>query len=315
MDDPVTTARRLHSEYEEQASEPAYELAEHSASDPNIRTPAPQQRLPRIGRTPSGRVSTPPDLSICDETQSAVAHIRALARKSIHKNKETVAFAKELNRGLRAMSKRMQQGAAQDSPEERRRFVAASAEELRDRHTTTAGVRLARERLLHECMDRLVVARNATVGEDTGYDQRSLLALSATYDTTKDECRQLKAYASTLRTMVGRAHTLRVSSQKKVEELQRLLDRSAGDIETMKETLRLLHEVKGTATTHRDEYLKGLVADKLAHSEQIAGRQRWIATVKQQDVRVTCWFHHSVFVVVFLPRPCPRLGNVAESQA
>ena len=63
-----------------------------------------------------------------------------------------------------------------------------------------------------------------------------------------------------------------------------MIDEATGEIDSMRETLRLLQAVHISTNNERNEYLKSLVMDKLVHAEQLKMRQRMISMERQVDI-------------------------------
>ena len=237
-----------------------------------------------LARGRNGRRSAPPVYEgTLEDAQSAISQIRSLARQSVEKNKETVALAQDMNRGLSELSKRIRRGGV-ETQDQRLKREGSNVEKFRDELAKTIGLRIKREKRLTACTDRLRVANSGVVATGSPrVEERMALTLSAQLETARDEYQHLSAFAGTLSLIYSRSRKLRSGSKRRAEQLQKVLAKSVRDIETMKQALHTLHEARDTAARARGDYLRGFVRDQLTYKEKIQGRKQMIALDNQID--------------------------------
>ena len=256
--------------------------------------------LPGVGSPLPEEVGTPAFAML--QAQTAVSQVRSLARLSVEKNNDVVAFGKEMNAELRQLRKRMErerkEAERHETLEDRIARAAGHVDDMRDELSDLGLLRIKKEQELVELGDELRTNRVTIAGMSTSVTdnpaQRRLGVVTAKYDQVESDRDQLEAYRPTLEGLERRARRNRAAAENEIEQLQAVMADAKGEIESMRETLRLLQAVHISTTRDRKQYMQTLVADKLSHVEQLKMRQAMISMERQiendnkerQDARI-----------------------------
>jgi hypothetical protein len=296
----VSDARMLHRQLRSSNSprSPSSDRTLHSRSETSLgRSPGKHKR-----RGSGGSRSGLPAISSPEQTgtpafamlqaKTAVAQVRSLARLSTEKNDEIIKFGEHVNTELRALRRRMESQRQEDAKHETLEHRVAKAggvvDDMREELSQLAQKRQKKSQLLVDLTDelRVVNASVASMSNSTADspDAVRLGVVKAKYENVEADRLQMVEYSRTLDTLRRRARNACSSAQTDISQLQAVISDATGEIDSMRETLRLLQAVHVSTSNERNEYLKSLVMDKMAHAEQLKMRQQMISMERQVDI-------------------------------
>jgi hypothetical protein len=306
----VSDARVLHQQLT--SSSPRSPLSVHDHHSAHSSPVAHSRSAPNLGRSPKKKrgsggggggvrahlpaISSPeqsgtPAFAML-QARTAVAQVRSLARLSSEKNEEIIKFGEHVNIELRALRKRMESQRQEDAQHETLEHRAAKAggvvDDMREELSQLAQKRQKKAQLLLELTDALQTAKATVKGMSNSPadspDAVRLGVVTAKYEGVEADRMQMVQYRGTLVTLHKRARRACSGTQSDIEQLQGVIHDASGEIESMKETLRLLQAVHISTNNERNQYLKSLVMDKMVHAEQLKMRQRMITMERQVDI-------------------------------
>ncbi len=298
----VSDARMLHQQMRSPRS-PLSETVSHSRSEPSLSRTNPVRSSSKHKRRGSGSSrSGLPAISSPEQTgtpafamlqaQTAVAQVRSLARLSTEKNDEIIKFGEHVNAELRALRSRMegqrQEDAKHETLEHRVAKAGGAVDDMREELSQLAQKRQKKSQLLIDLTDELRGVKATVKGMKSGAadspDAIRLGIATAKYENVEADRLQMVEYSRTLDTLHRRARNSCGSVQTDISQLQTVIGDATGEIDSMRETLRLLQAVHVSTNNERNAYLKSLVMDKMVHAEQLKMRQRMISMERQVDV-------------------------------
>ena len=296
----VSGARMLHRQLRSSNSprSPSSDRILHSRSETSLgRSPGKHKRRGSGGsRSGLPTISSPeqkgtPAFAML-QAKTAVAQVRSLARLSTEKNDEIIKFSEHVNAELRALRRRMESQRQEDAKHETLEHRVAKAggvvDDMREELSQLAQKRKKKSQLLVDLTDELRVVNvsvesmsHSTVDSP---DTIRLGVVKAKYENVETDRLQMVEYSRTLDQLRRRARNACSSVQTDINQLQAVISDAAGEIDSMRETLRLLQSVHVSTSNERNEYLKSLVMDKMVHAEQLKMRQQMISMERQVDI-------------------------------
>ena len=266
-------------------------LRQGSTPEPNLRSPhkkkrASRQNLPAVS---SPEQAGTPGFAML-QAQTAVAQVRSLARLSIQKNREIVEFGTHVNTELHALRKRMENERQEDKMHETLEHRVARGggvvDDMREELSGLAIKRRKKEQYLVDLTDeqrenRVMVLQGMSNSPADSPDAVRLGVVKAKYESIQADHEQMLDYRPTLVTLHRRAREACLGAQGDIKQLQTVISDADGEASSMRETLRLLQAMHVSTNNERNQYLKTLVMDKMAHAQQLKMRQDAITMERQ----------------------------------